>query len=111
MVDSKIITLNLAELITEAGTDSISGRSFGEGYAIKQKLLENINKGFVYHVVINKEVIKAINDSFWKGFFSGVFEKYKTKDTVKSYFSFDADPAFIKHIDKNLTILDSIYNV
>ncbi|MBA3704575.1 MAG: hypothetical protein H0W84_01330 [Bacteroidetes bacterium] len=105
------IELDLTELIEEGKTDSISGRTFGQGYAKKVKLLENIDKGLSFKVVIPPSKIKAINDSFIKGFFSNVFEKYKKKEKVKQFFTFETDDFYKSLIEKNLSILDSIYNV
>ena len=103
------ITLDLSELIEEGKTDSISGRKFGEGYAKKVELIENIRKGNKFTIIISAEKIKAINDSFWKGFFSAAFQELKSKDKVNSYFTFITDDFYKSLINKNLTILDSIF--
>lgn len=105
----KNITLDLSELIIEGKTDSISGRKFGEGYAKKVNLVENIKLGNNFLMIIDPEKIKAINDSFWKGFFSAAFEELKSKEKVNSFFTFKTDTFYTSLIDKNLTILDSIY--
>jgi hypothetical protein len=104
------IELNLTELIEDGKIDSISGRSFGEGYAAKVNLLENVKMGNKIILIIPPDKIKAINDSFWKGFFSGVFKVYKKKEIVKSFFQFETDNFYKSLIEKNLTILDSIFN-
>ena len=104
------IKLDLTELIEEGKTDSISGRTFGEGYAAKVELLENIKAGNKITLIIPPQKIKAINDSFWKGFFSGLFKVYKKKEIIKSFFNFETDDFYKTLIEKNLTILDSISN-
>ncbi|MDP3441579.1 MAG: hypothetical protein Q8T08_01855 [Ignavibacteria bacterium] len=105
----KNITLDLSELIEEGKTDSISGRKFGEGYAKKIELVKNIKQGKTFIIIIDPEKIKAINDSFWKGFFSAAFQELKSKEQVNSHFIFETDNFYTSLIDKNLTILDSIF--
>jgi hypothetical protein len=106
----KHIDLDLSSLLTPEKTDSISGRSYGEGYAKTKKLLDEIESGNKIVIYIPESKIKAINDSFWKGLFSAIVQKYKTKDKVKSFFEFKTDDYFKTSIDKNLTILESIFN-
>jgi hypothetical protein len=110
-METKTITLDLSELIEPGRTDSISGRTFGEGYAEKKQILTKIQEGYTFVITVDDSKIKAINDSFWKGFFSGVFSLYKTEKQVRKLFTFKANSFFLDHIEKNLTILDSIYNV
>jgi hypothetical protein len=110
-MNDQIIKIDLSELVDPPKTDSISGRSFGEGYAEKMKIIEQLDKKSKIHIVIDNSKIKAINDSFWKGFFSKIFEKYKSKEKVMGFFEFETNSFFKEHINKNLTILDSIYNV
>lgn len=105
------IVLDLSELIEEGETDSISGRTFGEGYAKKKKIIEHITSGDTITILIDPSKVKAINDSFWKGFFSGVFKHLKSKDKVKNHFQFKTDDFYLSLIEKNLTILDSIFKV
>jgi hypothetical protein len=103
------IILNLTDLIQVGRTDSISGRRFGEGYANQVKLLENIKLGAHFVLIIPPDKIKAINDSFIKGFFSGIFKEFKSKEIVNSYFTFETDVFYKSLIDKNFSILESIY--
>jgi hypothetical protein len=110
-METKILKLDLSELVESGKTDSISGRTFGEGYSDLKQIISKIKDGYTFIVIIDDKKIKAINDSFWKGFFSGVFKEYKSQQKVKSFFTFQANEFFQEHIDKNLTILDSIYNV
>jgi hypothetical protein len=109
-METKIIKLDLSELIEPGITDSISGRTFGEGYAEKKQVLAKIQEGYSFVVIIDDKKIKAINDSFWKGFFSELFKKYKYQEKVKTFFTFESNIFFKEHIEKNLIILDSIYN-
>jgi hypothetical protein len=101
------IVLRLEELITD-DIDSISGRNIGQVYARKKNIIKDIEQN-TFKIIISPRV-KAINDSFIKGFFSEVFKKYKTKVKVKEKFTLEADPYFIELFDKNFTILESISN-
>ena len=74
-----LIELYLEELLSE-NIDSISGRNTGQRYAQDKKVLEKISQNN-YKIIIGPK-IKAINDSFIKGFFSEIFKKYKTKEEV-----------------------------
>jgi hypothetical protein len=105
----KEIVLDLSTLIDDK-IDSISGRTFGEGYASKNKILEALEEGNIIVLDIDAKKIKAINDSFWKGFFSEVFKKYRTIDEVKRRFKFNTSDYFKSLIEKNLIILHSIFN-
>jgi hypothetical protein len=110
-MESNCIKLDLSELVESGKTDSISGRTFGQGYADLKKILPKIKEGYTFIVLVDDARIKAINDSFWKGFFSSVFNEYKSQEKVKSFFTFEANEYFKEHIEKNFIILDSIYNV
>ena len=101
------IELNLDELLSE-DIDSISGRNTGQKYAKDKKVIDQIDTN-TYKIVISPKV-KAINDSFIKGFFSEVFKKYKTKEKIKEKFTIEADPYFIELFNKNYLILESISN-
>lgn len=98
------------EDLLEYDTDSISGRTFGQGYAKEQLILKKIELGQTFKIIIGPK-IETINDSFWKGFFNSIFEKYKTKEKVKSFFEFEGKAYFISEIEKNLDVLDAIYNI
>jgi hypothetical protein len=103
------IKIELAELVDPPKTDSISGRKFGQDYAVKKSILENIENGKKIILMIDDSKIKAINDSFLKGFFSKIFEAYKSKEKVESVFEIKANEYYKKLIDKNLKILEAIY--
>lgn len=107
---TEVRVIHLSELIVPTKTDSISGRRKGQGYALQKNILESVLKNEKINIVIDETKIKAINDSFIKGFFSGVFEKLRTKENVKSLFTIQANDYFKTLFDKNFTILDSIYN-
>jgi hypothetical protein len=100
--------LKLEDLL-EYGTDSISGRKYGQGYAKEQKILKRMEAGQTFKIIIGPK-IETINDSFWKGFFNSIYETYKTKEKVKTYFEFEGTEYFLNEIDKNLDVLDAIYN-
>lgn len=99
------IIIKLEELISE-GMDSISGRHTGQLYAEQKGILKNIEVN-TFKIIISPN-IKAINDSFIKGFFSDVFKKYKNKQKIREKFIIEADPYFIDLFDKNYSILESI---
>ena len=100
-------TLNWDELIDENNVDSISGRDLGTGYAKNKDILKKIEDGDEINIVISQK-IKAINDSFIKGFFAKIFEEYKTVDKIKDKFSVDAyDAHFTNLIQKNWRILEN----
>lgn len=103
------IELHLDELL-DRREDSISGRTFGQGYAMQNEIMQNLENGNTFSIIISDK-IKAINDSFWKGFFSEVFKKYRTIEKVESFFNFSCDPYFKKLIDQNFKVLEAIYNV
>lgn len=107
----KTYNINLSELIDSAKVDSISGRSLGEGFAEKHLVLTRLKEGYKFVLIIDSQQIKAINDSFIKGFFSKVFEYLKSAEKVKESFTLDANDYFIRLFDKNYKILDAIYNV
>ena len=78
-----MIKIDLSELVKSPETNSISGRSFGEKFAVSKKLLDHVQQNEKILIVIDDSKVKAINDSFIKGFFSQVFEKLKTREKVK----------------------------
>jgi len=104
------IEIKLEELVDPPKTDSISGRRFGQEYAQSKDVINHIGKDKKIILIINDEKVKAINDSFIKGFFSGIFEKYKSKTTVNSFIEIRSNDYFKRLIDKNFILLDAIYN-
>lgn len=109
MKERKEIILDLAELV-DSKIDSISGRAFGQDYAQSKDVLKEVLKGSQIKMIIDPSKIKAINDSFFKGFFNKIFEELSTKEKVKSYFVFETNQYYKTLIEKNLIILDTIYN-
>jgi hypothetical protein len=103
------ITVNLTDLVS-AKVDLISGRSFGESEAEKNLVLDHIKNQDKMVILVNDQYVKAINDSFIKGFFSKVFSELKTKEKVKEYFEIRANDYFIRLFDKNWTVLEALYN-
>jgi len=102
--------IHLSKLITSTEIDSISGRKFGQDFAETEGVLKLLENGFIIKIIIDDTKVKAINDSFWKGFLSKVFERLKSKSEVNKLLEFDCNSSFKKQIDKNFEILDSIYN-
>lgn len=104
-----IILLNLDTLLNSDREDSISGRTFGQGYAERERILPRLKNGDTFKVIISPK-IKFVNDSFWKGFFNNVFREYKTKNHVLEKFSFEASQQITENIMENLDVLHAIYN-
>lgn len=102
--------IELSDFVDYPNTDWISGREFGEDKAKKLGLLNWVKANEKTTIHIDDNVVKAINDSFIKGFFSSVFEEVKSKDAVRKLFFIDANPYFIRLFEKNFKILDAIYN-
>lgn len=101
-----LVEIKLEELIS-SDLDSISGRKTGEDYAIKINLLKKVQDGNDFKIIISTK-IKAINDSFIKGFFSKVFQELQGKVNIQEKFSIDGDKYFVDLFKRNFKILDSI---
>lgn len=94
----------------DTNVNSISGRSYGEQYALKIKLLDHLASNEKIILEIDSNKIKAINDSFIKGLFSKVFEN-NNLDFVKSHIEIKTDNSNFKSLfEKNWEILNSILN-
>jgi|JI10StandDraft_1071094.scaffolds.fasta_scaffold557315_3 hypothetical protein len=102
-----LVELKLEELISK-NIDSISGRTTGQNYAQDKKIMDSIDS--TKYVIIISPKIKAINDSFIKGFFSEVFKKYRTKEKVQEKFTVQGEAYFVDLFNKNFSILESISN-
>lgn len=107
----KMVNFELKELIDPEKTDSISGRSFGEGYAEKINLLGLLEENYLINFIIDENIVKAINDSFIKGLFSKVFERFKTTDNIRKNIKLTSNDYFKRLFEKNWIILQDIYNV
>lgn len=104
------LTIRLLELIDPPHTNLISGRDVGEQYAIQKDVINQLSTGA--HLVIEiDDSIRAINDSFIKGFFSEIFKKYHSYDVVTSIVTIEGSSDFKTLFDKNFKLLDIIYNV
>lgn len=106
-----MIQHNLNKLVNPPNTNSISGRDLGIGYAKQINLIKDLQSGCQVEFIIEDEYVKAINDSFVKGLFSEVFEKYKTVANVQNAITITANDHFKKLFLKNWRILENIYNV
>ncbi len=106
----KEIIIDLNKLVNDK-VDSLTGRDFGESEAKKNHIIDHIKNGNKIVIVIDEEKVRSINDSFIKGFFSDVFKILKTKTKVEEYFTLQANEYYKRLFDKNLSIIDSIYNV
>jgi hypothetical protein len=102
--------IELADFVDYPHTDWISGREFGEDKAKKIGLLNWVKSREKVIIHINDEKVKAINDSFIKGFFSAIFKEVKSKEQVNKLFTIEANPYFARLFEKNFKILDAIYN-
>jgi len=105
------IDINLNTLVDPPHTDSISGRGFGEEYAKTIELLQKIESNNKINFIIDSQYVKAINDSFIKGLFSKIFQKYKTIEEVKKHIQITGSDYFKRLFEKNWLILQEIYNV
>ena len=101
--------LDLSQLITSSGADTISGRATGEKYNEDNKGLDKLSQGETFEIYIDSK-ISAINDSFWKGFFSSIMRKYKSREAIEKMFQIESNDYFKVSIRKNLQILESIIN-
>ncbi len=107
----RTVNINLNELVNPPYTDAIFGRDFGKKHATDKKLLSLIREDDIeIHIIIDDSIVKAINDSFIKGFFSDVFNELKTKANVEKRFIIDANQNFKNLFYKNWIILESIFN-
>ena len=102
--------IDLTTLVSPPKTDSISGREYGEQHAKDTAVLSHLSKDEKIVIEINSEYVKAINDSFIKGFFSKIFEKYKTSEAVKRVVEIRSSDNFKRLFEKNWSILEAINN-
>lgn len=102
--------IDLTILVNPPNTDSISGREFGEQHARDTEVLKHIDAGDKIILKIDQTYVKAINDSFIKGFFSKIFEKYHTVDQIKKFVELRANENFQRLFEKNWLILEAINN-
>jgi hypothetical protein len=102
--------IDLTILVNPPKTDSISGREFGEQHAKDTSVLDHIQNNEKIIIQINPTYVKAINDSFIKGFFSKIFEKYRTVQEVKKIVELKMNENFNRLFEKNWAILESINN-
>jgi hypothetical protein len=100
--------INLEQFIN--GGKTISGREHGIKCSNDVGLLSYVDNNEKVEIVIDPTKIEAINDSFIKGFFNPVFQKYKSKSLVKNFITIKSDGYFIGLIDKNFTILEAMSN-
>ena len=101
--------IDLNALLTSPEVDSISGREFGSTFAERQDLLTHVRNHDKIVLLIDENKVKAINDSFIKGFFKGVFELLKSKRNVQAQFEIKSNDYYKRLFDKNWTILEAIY--
>ena len=100
--------VNLNKLVEPQKTDSISGRSYGEGFARQINIVQHLLDNDHIVVEIDPKQVKAINDSFIKGFFSSVFDLLKSKRKVQERFEIKGGDYYKRLFEKNWSILDSI---
>ena len=101
--------LELKEIITSPDSDTISGRATGEQYYKKCKVSEILDRNENIVIVIDDNIVKAINDSFWKGFFKPIIFRYKTLKEFNKHVIIEANDFYRKSIEKNIHILEAIY--
>lgn len=103
------VKIDLNKLVNP-NVDWISGRTYGIAEAEKYQVLDHLIKRDHFVIMVDEKRVKAINDSFIKGFFNEVFEKLKTKENVKQFFDIEANDYFKRLFEKNWTILENIYS-
>lgn len=103
--------IDLTELVNPPNTDSISGREFGQQHAHDTALLAHIQNKEKIVITFDQKYVKAINDSFVKGFFSKVFEVYPSVNQVRGFIELRMNEDFQRLFEKNWLILESINNV
>ncbi len=101
--------IDLNDLAASQGVDSISGREFGASFAERQDLLGHVRNHDKIVLLIDENKVKAINDSFIKGFFKKVFELLGSKRKVQEQFEIKSNDYYKRLFDKNWTILEAIY--
>lgn len=102
--------IDLTVLVNPPKTDSISGREFGEQHARDTKILEHLEGNEKIVILIDSKYVKAINDSFIKGFFSKLFEKYHHTQEIKKRVELRSSDNFKRLFEKNWAILEAINN-
>ncbi len=102
--------IELSELVNPPHTDLISGRDDGELFAKKKAVLKHIKDKEKIVLIINETIIKGINDSFIKGFFKDIFEKYRSYAIIKDFIEIRASVNFKSQFEKNFKLLENIYN-
>lgn len=107
----KEFIVDLSTLVNPPHTNMISGRDVGEKYAENKEILRHINDGDKIVIIIDNQKIKAINDSFIKGFFNLIFKQYKKYEIVNSFTEIRSDPEYKSLFEKNWRLLDILYNV
>lgn len=105
----KTVSINLNSLVN-AHVDLISGRGVGEKEAKNFHIIEHVKNNDKIEIFIDDSKVKAINDSFIKGFFSDVFKHLKTKQRVQELFEVKSNDYYIRLFDKNWTILEALYD-
>ena len=107
--DNRII-IDLSEKTKNIKIDSVSGRKEGRRFAEDLDVLNKLKKGSKFKVVIDKEKISTINNSFWKGFFSEIMKHYRKREVVESLVTIEASEFIRENVKENLSILESIFN-
>lgn len=103
------LIINLADLVNDK-VDLISGRSAGEDEVKKRKVIEHLRNNDRVVIRIDDKKVKAINDSFIKGFFSAVFKEFGSKSIVEKMFEIEGNDYYKRLFDKNWSILDALYS-
>lgn len=109
-MNNQIHQIELKEYVNPPHTDWISGREYGEAKAENAGLLDWVRKKEKVVIVVDEHYVKAINDSFIKGFFNLVFKELKSKAAVDNLFEIKANDFFLRLFEKNFKILDALYN-
>lgn len=105
------MVIDFKDLIKDGLTNVISGRKLGEQFAKDTKIVERLRVGVNYTIIIDAEKIKAINDSFLKGFYGEIYKELKSKDIINLRVKLDTDKYYKSLIDKCLIVIESINKI
>lgn len=101
------ITINFSDFINNPNNvDFLSGRKVGQKKYKDSNIENKIDGNYHFTIVIDDHLIKGINDSFIKGFFSDIFRKMRTRENFYKKFTIDAIDHYKKLFEKNFKILE-----
>lgn len=100
--------IDLNVLTKSLGKDYLSGRELGKSLAIEGNIALLAAAGDTFVIFIDDTCVKAINDSFIKGFFEGIFKILRTRNNVGATFKLEASDYYKRLFSKNWLILEAL---